>query len=338
MIMLGWNAASEQYDPLDMLDQAVAAEKVGFELISASDHFHPWDPSGQSCNIWTWLGAAAARLNSIEIGTGVTCPILRYNPAILAQSAATVDRMNKGNFYLGVGTGEAMNEYPTTGLWPGYDKRQNMVQEAIELMRLLWSGEEVTFKGDYYMTKKARLYTMPKRHIPIYISSLVPNSAFFAGYYGDGLISVANTPEVMKAIIANFEDGARKAGKDPEKMPKQVEIWVAYTDDVDATLKMFKQYWAGTMIFATHLQNIYTPEMVATNGAIVGNNVIKNRQCISSDPDVHAKFAQRFIDAGFNRLYFHSAGPDQYEFIEGYARDVLPIIRERNKPMAAATA
>jgi coenzyme F420-dependent glucose-6-phosphate dehydrogenase len=334
--MLGWNAASEQYDPLDMLDQAVAAEKAGFESISASDHFHPWDPSGQSCNIWTWLGAAAAKLNGIEIGTGVTCPILRYNPAVLAQSAATVDRMNKGDFYLGVGTGEAMNEYPTTGLWPSYNTRQGMMREAIELMRLLWNGKEVTFNGEYYMTRKARLYTTPLRRIPIYVSSLVPNSAFFAGYYGDGLISVANTPEVMKAIIANFEAGARKAGKDPEKMPKQVEIRTAYTDDVDATVKIFKQYWAGTMIFATHLQNIYTPEMVATNGAVVGDNVIKNRQCISSDPEMHARFAQQFIDAGFNRLYFHSAGPDQYEFIEGYGRNVLPIIRERNHPKAAA--
>ena len=98
MVMLGWNAASEQYDTFDMLDQAVAAEKVGFESISASDHFHPRDPSGQSCDIWTWLGAAAARLNGMEIDTGVTCPILRYNPAILAQSAATVDRINKGSF------------------------------------------------------------------------------------------------------------------------------------------------------------------------------------------------------------------------------------------------
>ena len=337
MVMLGWNAASEQYDPLDMLDQAVAAEKAGFESISASDHFHPWDPSGHSCNIWTWLGAAAARLNGIEIGTGVTCPILRYNPAILAQSAATVDRMNKGDFYLGVGTGEAMNEYPMTGLWPGYDKRQDMMREAVELMRLLWSGDEVTFNGKYYGTRKARLYTMPRRRIPIYVSSLVPNSAFFAGYYGDGLISVANTPEVMKAIIANFEAGARKAGKDPEKMPKQVEIMVAYTDDVDAAVKIFKQYWAGTTIIATHLQNIYTPEMVAANGAVVGDDVIRNRQCISRNPEVHAKSAQRFIDAGFNRLYFHSAGPDQYEFIEGYGRDVLPIIRERNRPRAAAT-
>jgi coenzyme F420-dependent glucose-6-phosphate dehydrogenase len=337
MVMLGWNAASEQYDPLDMLDQAIAAEKAGFESLSASDHFHPWDPSGQSCNIWTWLGAAAARLNGMEIVTGVTCPILRYNSTIIAQSAATVDRMNKGDFYLGVGTGEAMNEYPTTGIWPDYNKRQDMMREAIELMRFLWRGDEVTFNGEYYRTRKARLYTVPRRDIPIYVSSLVPNSAFFAGYYGDGLITVANPPEVMKAIISNFEAGAREAGKDPEKMPKQVEIWVAYTDNMNAAIKTFKQYWAGTMIFATHLQNIHTSEMVAMNGAVVGDEVIKNRQCISSDPEVHAKFAQRFIDAGFNRLYFHSAGPDQYKFIEGYGLDVLPIIRERNLPRAVAT-
>jgi len=229
-----------------------------------------------------------------------------------------------------------MNEYPTTGIWPGYNKRQDMMREAIGLMRLLWRGDEVTFNGEYYVTRKAKLYTMPRGHIPIYISSLVPNSAFFAGYYGDGLITVANPHEVMKGIISNFEAGAWKAGKDPEMMPKQVEIWVAYTDDTDAAVKMFKQYWAGTMIFATHLQNIYTPEMVAINGMVVGEDVIKNRQCISSDPEVHAKFVQRFIDMEFDRLYFHSAGPDQYEFIESYGRDVLPIIRERNQPRTVA--
>lgn len=120
-------------------------------------------------------------------------------------------------------------------------------------------------------------------------------------------------------------------------MPKQVEIRVAYTDDVDATVKIFKKYWAGTTIVATHLRNIYTPEMVAVDRAVVGYDVIRNRQCISSNPEVHTKSAQRFIDTGFNRLYFHSAGPDQYEFIEGYGRDVLPIIRERNRTRAAAT-
>ena len=217
MVMLGWKAGPEQYGPMELLDQAIAAEKAGFESINMSDHFQPWDPAGQSCNTWTWMGAAAARLNGIEMGTGVTCPILRYNPAIIAQSAATVDQMNKGPVYLGVGTGEALNEYPVTELWPEYKERQAMLKESLDLIRQLWTGEETTFEGSYYVTKKARLYTAPRRHIPIYISSLVPGSAFFAGYYGDGLITGASTPETMKAIIANFDAGAREAGKDPAK-------------------------------------------------------------------------------------------------------------------------
>ncbi len=337
MVMLGWKGGPEQYDPLELLDQAIAAEKAGFESINMSDHFHPWDPAGNACNTWTWLGAAAARLNGIEMGTGVTCPILRYNPTIIAQSAATVDRMSPGPFYLGLGTGEALNEYPCTAAWPDYDTRQDMLREAIDLIRLLWTGEEITFDGDYYVTRKARLYTAPRRDIPIYISSLVPDSAFFAGYHGDGLVTGANPPEVMRAIIANFDAGAREAGKDPTQMPKQVECFVAYTDDEDAAVKCYKQYWAGTMVTAMYLQNLYTPEMSATNGSIAGIDTIKNRVCISRDPEVHAKFAQRFIDAGFNRVYFHCAGPDQIEFIEGYGRDVLPLVRDRNRPRVAAT-
>jgi coenzyme F420-dependent glucose-6-phosphate dehydrogenase len=217
-----------------------------------------------------------------------------------------------------------MNEYPTTRLWPDYYKCQDMMRKAIELMRLLWSGDEVTFNGNIIGRGKPDF-------------TRCSGGASFAGYYGDGMVTVSSTPEVMKSIISNFEAGARESGKDPEKMPKQVEIMVAYTDDADAAVEIFKQYRAGTMIFATHLQNIYTPEMVAVNGAIVGDDVIKNRLCISSNSEVHAKFAQRFIDAGFNRLYFHSAGPDQYEFIEGYWRDMLPTIRKGNRPRAAVT-
>lgn len=331
MVMIGWQGGPEQYDPLELLDQAMAAEKAGFETILVDDHFHPWDPSGQSCYTWSWLGAAAARLNGIEIGTGVTCPILRYNPAIVAQAAATIDRMSPGPVYLGVGTGEALNEYPTTGLWPDYDVRQDMLREAIDLIRALWTGDEVTFDGEYFSVRKARLYTAPRRDIPIYISSLVPGSASFAGRYGDGLIATGNPPDVLRQIIASFDDGARKEGKDPGQMPKSVLYNVAYTDDADAAVKVQKKYWASTILHAMYLQNIYTPEMSAANGAVVGDDTVRNGMCISTDPGEHARFAQRYIDAGFNRLYIHTAGPDQYEFIESYGRGVIPIIREKNK-------
>ncbi len=334
MVTIGWQGGPEQYDPLELLDQAIAAEAAGFETILIDDHFHPWDPSGQSCYTWSWLGAAAARLNGIEIGTGVTCPILRYNPAIIAQAAATIDRMSPGPVYLGVGTGEALNEYPASGQWPDYNVRQEMLREAIDLIRLLWTGSEVTFDGDYFTVKKARLYTPPRRKIPIYISSLVPESASFAGRHGDGLITTSGAPDAMRRIIANFGDSARSEGKDPANMPKMVLYNAAFTDDADAAVKVHKKYWASTVLRAMYLQNIYTPEMSATNGAMVGDDTIRNGMCISTDPEEHARFAQRYIDAGFNRLYVHSSGPDQYEFIKRYGHDVIPIIRER-KPEAA---
>jgi coenzyme F420-dependent glucose-6-phosphate dehydrogenase len=336
MVMLGWKAGPEQYDPVELLSQAVAAEKAGFETINVSDHFHPWDEAGQACFTWTWLGAAAARLNGIEIGTGVTCPILRYNPAIIAQAAATVERMNPGPVYLGVGTGEALNEYSSSGLWPGYDDRQAMMKESIDLIRLLWTGDEITFDGDYYRTRKARLYTAPERPIPLLVSSLVPDSAYFAGYYGDGLVTGGNTPDVLRQILDNFDQGARAARKDPAGLPKQIECFVAYTDDEEAAIKAFKQYWAGTMVMAMYLENLYTPAMSAVNGAIAGRDTIKSRQCISADPDVHAEHAQQLIDLGFNKVCFHAAGPDQYAFIDSYGKEVLPRIRERNRQVIAA--
>src|SRR5271157_304489 len=336
MVTVGWQGGPEQYDPLELLDQAVAAEKAGFETILVDDHFHPWDPSGQSCFTWSWLGAAAARLNGIEIGTGVTCPILRYNPAIVAQAAATIDRMNPGPVYLGVGTGEALNEYPTTGLWPGYNMRQDMLRESMDLIRALWTGAEITYEGDYYDTRKARLYTPPRRNIPIYISSLVPESAYFAGRYGAGLISVGNPPDVMRLLISNFDAGAREAGKDPEQMPKMVLFNVSYTDDVDTAVQIHRKTWASTAIHAMYLQNIYTPEMAAMNGAVVGNDFLRDHMSISTDPEVHARFAQQFIDAGFNRLYVHSSGPDQFEFIENYGKSVIPLIKEKRPSEAPA--
>lgn len=330
MVTLGWKAGPEQYSPRDLLDQVMAADRAGFDSINMSDHFHPWSEEGQACFTWTWLGAAAALVKHLELGTGVTCPILRYHPSIIAQAMATLDYMSAAPTYLGIGTGEALNEYSAIGGWPDYTVRQEMMRESIDLMRALWSGDKVSFCGNYYCTNDAKLYTLPKRDVPIYISSLVPESAYFAGQYGDGLITGGNAPDVLRHILDNFDVGARDAGKDPATMPKQIEYFVAYTNDEASALEEWKKYWAGTKIHAMYLQRIYTPAMSAANGAIVGNDVIKSTTCISADPKAHADYAQQYIDMGFNRLYFHSAGPGQKEFIEGYARDVLPIIREAN--------
>ena len=190
MIQLGWKAGAEQYAPQELLEYAVAAERAGFDALSVSDHFHPWAEKGQASFVWTWLGAAAARTTSIKLGTGVTCPILRYHPTIVAQAIATLSCFAPGRVFLGVGTGEALNEYSAVGLWPGYDERQEQLAEAIELIRTLLEGEPVTHSGTHYRTRDAKIYSSARNPIPIYVSSLVPESAYFAGLHGDGLYTV----------------------------------------------------------------------------------------------------------------------------------------------------
>jgi coenzyme F420-dependent glucose-6-phosphate dehydrogenase len=285
------------------------------------------------------LGAIATRTSRIVLGTGITCPILRYHPAIVAQAAATVATLARGRFFLGVGTGEALNEYSSTGVYPPYSERRAMLAEAIELIRALWSGKKVTHKGTYYETRQAKLYTLPDEAIPIYISSMVPNSATFAGEHADGLITVGGEePDTYREMFKNFDAGAKTARRKRERAPRMIELAVAYTDDEEAAIEARKAYWAGTFIPALFTEKIYTPEQSEQNGKAVGAEAIKKSSCISADPDEHVAHAQKYIDLGFDHLIFHSAGPDQQAFIEDYGRDVLPKLRARTKRSAKAPA
>jgi coenzyme F420-dependent glucose-6-phosphate dehydrogenase len=328
MLKLGWKAAPEQYPPTELLEQTIAADKAGFDTLDVSDHFNPWSEEGQACFSWTWLGAAATHTSRIEVGTGVTCPILRYHPTIIAQAAATLSCFAPGRTYLGVGTGEALNEYAAVGMWPEYDERQERLAEAIQLIRELWSGKEVTFEGKYYQTKKAKLYTPPASPIPIYVSTLSPESANFAGKYGDGLITVGGKqPDLYKQQLKNFENAAKEAGKKPSDMPHLIELNVEYIDDEQTAIQYQKKYWAGSYVPALFDQKIYTPKMSAQNGEIVGADSIKKAACVSRNADDHVKFVKQYIDLGFNTIYFHSATPNQKNFIDAYARDVFPQLR-----------
>ena len=332
MVKLGWKAGPEQYQPDELLEYAVVADQSGFESLDVSDHFHPWAESGHACFSWTWLGAAAVKTKKIELGPGVTCPILRYHPSIIAQASATLDNFAPGRTYLAIGTGEALNEYSAVGAWPDYDVRQDMMRESIDLIRQLWTGDEITFNGMYYNTQKARLYTPPVSDIPLYVSSLVPESAGFAGIYGDGLITVGgNKPEHYEQMLENFEVGAREVGKDPSSMPRLIELNVAYTEDTDSALQIMHDYWAGAFVPALFNQNIHTPKMSEMNGTVVGKDSLMERMCVSGDINDHINYAQQFIDMGFTHLYFHCAGPDQKEFLINYGRDVLPGIREKQR-------
>lgn len=328
MVQLGWKAGPEQYPPVELAKYAVTADEAGFDLLDASDHFHPWSPEGQAGFTWTWFGAVAVQTKRITLTSGVTCPILRYHPSIIAQASATVTHFAPHRFMLGLGTGEALNEFAATAQWPDYAERRDRLAEAIELIRALWSGEEVTFEGKYYQTRKAKLYTPPTSPIPMIISAIVPHSAEFAGKYGDGLWSVGGKqPEIYQGIIKNFEQSAREAGKNPKNMPKIVELTVGYTENIDAAIQERLKYWAGSLVPALYEQNIYSPAMSAENGEVVGGDTLKKMGCFSPNPDDHVKFAKQYIDLGFDTLIFHTAGPDQQAFLQGYARDVLPRLR-----------
>jgi coenzyme F420-dependent glucose-6-phosphate dehydrogenase len=237
--------------------------------------------------------------------------------------------MAPGRFYLGVGTGAALNEYSATGRWPGFKTRQEQMVEAIELIRALWTGETVSHQGAHYQTRRARLYTRPPRPIPLYVSSMAPNSARLAGKCGDGLITVGGRePDLYREIIENFEAGARDAGKNPATMSRMIELGVAYTDDEEMAIEYRKAYWAGTFVPALFTERIYTPTMSEENGRVVGSDRIRQSTCISADPADHIELARRYIGLGFDHLIFHSAGPDQRAFLEGYGRDVLPGLRQ----------
>ena len=332
-ISLGWKAGPEQYPPNELLDYAIVADEVGFDSIDASDHFHPWSEDGQAAFTWTWLGAVAARTQRIRMGTGVTCPILRYHPSVIAQAAATLAVMSGDRAYLAIGAGEALNEYAATGQWPEFNERQDRMAEAIELIRLLWTGDEITFEGRYYATRKARLYTRPQTPPPLLVSSLVPESAGFAGTYGDGLMTVGGeAPEHYQQLLAQFEQGALEAGKDPATAPRAIELNVAFTDDADSAIREMQRYWAGTFIPALFDQKIYTPALSAKNGAVVGPDTIKQKMLISTNPDEHVAYAKQYLDLGFTHLYFHSPGPDQRAFLQSYGREVLPRLRQLGQP------
>lgn len=330
MTTFGYKAPPEQFGPLELLECAVAAEEAGFDSVSVSDHFHPWAEVGQAAFVWTWLGALAARTQRIEMGPGVTSPILRYPPAILAQATATLECMAPGRTWFGVGTGEALNDYAAVGEWPDHDERQDRMAEAIELIRALWLGDEVTWEGGYYTTRKARLYTLPERQIPLYISTMAPESAYLAGEYGDGLITTGGKePGVYEEIFANFEMGARDAGKDPATMPRIIELNVAFTGDKKSVIELYKKYWAATMIPALFLHRIYTPQMAEENGKAVGSENIAEKITISANVQEQVEFAREYIEMGFTHLFFHSVEEDQEGFVRRYGAEVLPKLRER---------
>lgn len=209
-----WLCSHETSQPEVLLDQAVAAEQAGFDMVTGADHFHPWvDDRSAASSVWAWFGAVAQATTRVELATTVTCPLFHYHPGLIAQQAATVDRLSAGRFRLGIGTGEAINEAPLGWTFPGYTERIARMDEALQILRALFAGEKLDFAGDYYTTRKAKLYSPPTGPMPIWMAAGGPKSAAFAGRHADGLITSVKEPsETVERVVEPYRRAAEARG------------------------------------------------------------------------------------------------------------------------------
>jgi len=230
-VKFGWLCSHESYQPEVLVDQAVTAEELGFDAVFASDHFHPWvDDESAAGFVWSWLGAVAARTQRVELATSVTCPLFHYHPGLIAQAAATVDRLSGGRFHLGVGTGENINEGPLGFAFPEYKERIARMREALEIMHGLFAGEKVDFTGDHYTVDKARLYSPPVRPVPIWMAAGGDQSARFAARRADGLITSVKDPvETVANVIDPFRALRQELGRGPGTV--MATRWVVLASD-----------------------------------------------------------------------------------------------------------
>jgi coenzyme F420-dependent glucose-6-phosphate dehydrogenase len=326
----GLKAAHEQFDPVTLLEHAKLAEKIGFDSIWASDHFHPWSHTGaQSAFAWTWLASVAESTKTLSVGTGVTAPILRYHPAIVAQAFATLGNMYPGRINLGLGTGEALNEAPLGFNWPSVKERLSMLEEAIKVIRALWKGDFVSFRGKYYSLVEAKMYTKTKAKIPIYIAAFGPKAAGLAGRAGDGLYTFMSKPPsyYKEVIFPALRNEARKANKDPEQLSSAAEMIFSYDQDLGKALQSAR-FWAGSLNPAFFREPVSDPREIERQGREISDEQVRQTYVITNQPEDIIKKARGCFEAGFDEIVFMSSSPNQIRAIEILGQQVLPHLSE----------
>ena len=327
-VRIGYKASAEQFGPSELLGYAAQAEQAGFEIVAISDHFQPWrHHGGHSPAALPWLGAAAERTRAVTLGTSVLTPTLRYQPAVIAQAFATLGCLAPGRVFLGIGTGEALNETPVTAAeWPAGRERRRRLGEAVELIRRLWSEERVTFEGEYYRTDRATIYDRPGQPVPIYMAASGPLAAKLAGRLGDGFICTSGKPrELYVELVGKLEEGARAAGRDAAALPRMIEIKVSYDRD-RAYAEEACGWWAALALSGEEKSGVDDPiEMERL--ADEHRDRASTRFIVSDDPDEVVERIAPYVELGFDELIFHAPGADQARFLEQFGRDVLPRLR-----------
>ena len=320
---IGYAAMLEQFAPTELLGFCEAAEAAGFSGVMAADHVQPWVPAqGQAAFVWAFMTAAAERTQG-DVGPGVTCPSFRQHPAMIAQASATIAAMYPGRYWLGLGSGEALNEHVVADYWPEAPERISRMFEAIEIIRKLFTGKDVKHKGEFYKMETMRLWTMPAEPPPIYVATAGPITAEKTGRLCDGLITVGAPEGKIEGIFERFSKGAREAGKDPSSMPRIIQIHLSWAEtDEEAMQNALTEWPNGGMKFPK--QDIRSPLDFEQMAKLVRPEDFKGRMLISSDLEAHRREIQKYIDLGFDRVYLHNVGRNQGEWAEAFGREVLP--------------
>lgn len=330
MLTLGWKASAEQFGPSELLELGIAAEEAGFGSIVVSDHFHPWrDTDGHAPFSFAWLAAIGQRTRRARLGTSVVSPGFRYHPAIVAQAVATLAALTPGRMFLGVGSGEAMNEVPVTvAEWPAPRERQHRLREAIQLIRRLWSEDYVTHEGEHFRTREAKIFDKPPQPVPILVAAGGPKAAEMAGELGDGIIVTSGKkPELYRDdLVPGLERGARRAGKDPARLERMIEMKLSFDTDRARALADTRE-WAALALPEEAKRGVDDPREMERR-SVEGADNAHTRFIVSTDPDEVVERIRPYLDLGFTHIVFHLPARDQRRSIELVGRDVLSRLRD----------
>lgn len=328
---VGFQLAHEQFAVPELLELGIAADQAGFDLLAVSDHFQPWQANeGHSGQAWVTMSAIGQRTKRIRMGTTVTCPTFRYNPAVVAEAFASLSLLYPDRIFLGIGSGEALNEEAAVGSWPSWPERSERLVEASELIRKLWGGQQIDHNGKYYKVN-ARLYDPPAKTIPLMMAGNGPKAMRRCGQFADGLIT---DPKTWKEHKAEFEEGARDASKDPKRMPVFIEQYVVVGDRKD--LAEAAELWRfGPKAWKPYF-NIRDPKTIEDRAnAEIPLEKVTEGWPVGTDPNLHVKVLTDLFDSGATGVHIHSGQRDQKRVIEFYGKEVLPRLKKVTSEKAA---
>jgi G6PDH family F420-dependent oxidoreductase len=326
---LGYSLSTEEHRPEALVRFAQRAEEVGFEYASISDHFHPWvAEQGNSPFAWATLGAIAQATTNLRLGTGVTCPTVRYHPAIVAQAAATVACLAPDRFFLGVGTGEYLNEHIVGRRWPPYEQRAAMLEEAVGLIRALWAGETVDHHGEHFTLENARLWTLPEAPPPIVVAAGGPKAAALAGRIGDGLINFT----ADRSVVEGFEaaEAAPDAAAAPGAQaaladrPRYLQMNVCWAEDEAEARRTAHRICPNVALQGELGNQLPTTTHFEQAVKVLSEDAVAEVIVCGPDPERHVQKIQEGLDAGYDNIHVYQVGPDQEGFFRFYEREVMP--------------